>query len=103
MGIDASLAVARARDTSVSRVGRKRARSAAAGAGDEDMGDGDGGDGEDKAGTLTAHCPLPTASALLPQADPTPTTRSDPLYHKKLRGQIASKTRFFKMDDLRGY
>jgi hypothetical protein len=30
-------------------------------------------------------------------------TRSDPLYHKKLRGQIAPKPRFVKMVDLRGY
>ena len=31
------------------------------------------------------------------------TTRSDPLYHKKLRGQIAPRPRFVKMVDLKGY
>jgi len=30
-------------------------------------------------------------------------TRCDPLYHKKLRGQLAPKPRFAKMVDLRGY
>jgi len=30
-------------------------------------------------------------------------TRSDPLYHEKLMGQIAPKPRFFKMVDLRDY
>ena len=29
-------------------------------------------------------------------------TRSDPLYHKKLRGQIERKPQFVKMVDLRG-
>ena len=32
-----------------------------------------------------------------------PSTRSDPLYHKKLRGQIAPKPRFVKLVDLRGH
>ena len=31
------------------------------------------------------------------------TTRSDPLYHKDLRGQFAPNPRFVKMVDLRGY
>jgi hypothetical protein len=33
----------------------------------------------------------------------TDTTRSDPLYHKKLRRQTVPKPRFVKMVDLRGY
>ena len=32
-----------------------------------------------------------------------PSTRSDPLYHKRLRGQIAPNPRFVKMVDLRCY
>jgi hypothetical protein len=32
-----------------------------------------------------------------------PSTRSDPLYHNKPRGQIAPEHRFFKMVDLGGY
>jgi hypothetical protein len=33
----------------------------------------------------------------------TRSTRSDPLYHNKPRGQIAPEHRFFKMVDLGGY
>jgi len=43
---------------------------------------------------------LSTQVSLVQHASP---TRSDPLYHKKLRGQIAPKPRFDKLIDVRGY